>query len=110
MDIFKTTENASRSEIINREVSNIIQENSSTLEMIKDKCTNAFALVWNNPHVTPQEVSTKFGHDAYKLFEVAGLTIQYILALDPTWTPPTPPYEYTINEDGTVLVGEKIEE
>ena len=69
----------------------------------------AFNDFWNNSLVTPQEQCDALGNSAVQFFIVSATTQQYILALKPDWTPPFIPYEFTCNEDGTVVIGNKIE-
>ena len=93
IDIFKTTTEESREQIVLREVESIAVDNSSTLNMLKERFKSSFEKVWANPIASPQDIFDGFGVNAYKLFQVANETAQFIMILDSEWTPPTPPYQ-----------------
>jgi hypothetical protein len=70
-----------------------------------------FEKVWNHPDLTPQEVMDSFGTEAKDLFILSQATCDYLNAIVPgtiTDANSTPPYEYTINDDGTVTIGAKL--
>lgn len=66
----------------------------------------AFDLVWNNPSSTPQDIFDVLGNEAVQLFLQARACIAYLQAVIPGYQEPVPPYQYTLNEDGTVTCGE----
>lgn len=63
---------------------------------------------WNNPIVSPQEHCDALGNKAYQLFQTSAITAKYLMTLNPEFVMPTIPYDFTINEDWTVTIGEKI--
>lgn len=63
---------------------------------------------WNNELVTPQEHCDALWNSAYELFQTSALTAEYLTKLNPDFIIPPVPYEYTINQDWTVTIGEKI--
>jgi hypothetical protein len=70
----------------------------------------AFDMLWNTPDLTAQEVCDSLGNQAYKLFETAMKWIQLIQQFDPNWVYPPAPRFFTVNEDGTVTIGDLVEE
>jgi hypothetical protein len=70
----------------------------------------AFKDFWENEKVTPQEQCDALGDKASQFFQVSQLTQQYIKTLKPDWGEPKMPYEFTVNEDGTVVIGNKIDD
>ena len=67
--------------------------------------------VWNNPSgLTPQEVFDSLGTNAGELFTLSALLVQTVNSVKPNTLNPAQPYEYTINEDGTVTVGDPVVE
>ena len=71
----------------------------------------AFNDFWNNSIVTPQEICDYHGKDAYLLFTVLSDAVDFIVAkLDAEFKLPPIPYEYTINQDGSVTIGAKKEQ
>lgn len=95
---------------INELVDTIIQTNISGLNRLIRNHERNFKLIWNHPEITPQEIFDKFGESAIQLFQASAATQQYIQAVKPDYEPLVPPYNFEINEDGTVTVGEKIGE
>ena len=68
---------------------------------------DGFRAVWG--YTNPQGIFDNLGSQAYKIFQDSK-EIQTLLAkVIPDYEFLTPPYEYTINQDGTVTVGDKIE-
>jgi hypothetical protein len=75
---------------------------------VKQNFLQTFKNVWANPQgLEPQEIFDAFDKDAATLFDIANKTAQFILSVDPDFAVPEIPYLYTINQDGTVTVGEK---
>lgn len=106
MSIFQTPE---QRPVIPKEVqlaTQIKQTNTQTLFMLKMGVTSAFELVWTAPE--PQAVLDQFGTSASQLFQASNAAQQLIKALDPTWVELVPPYEFTVNEDGTITIGDKL--
>lgn len=67
-----------------------------------------FNAIWNNPSLTPQQALDAFGTDASVLFLVNQEIAEILNAIVPgSWTLEIP-YNYTINQDGTVTVGAKV--
>lgn len=95
--------------------------NSRLNGIIKSIHSQIFLKVWCNGYIvkneqdedifnyiiTPQEVFTTYGTDAYKLFQISGGLQQILYVADPTYTVLIPPKQYVINEDGTITVGEE---
>ena len=74
---------------------------------MKGTYLNGFNTVWKHPKLTPQEIFDAFGTDARDLVVSSYGVAQALNAIVPNTITEIPPYEYTINDDGTVTVGEK---
>lgn len=70
----------------------------------------AFNLIWHNPKASPQEMINAFGNEAVQLFILSRTNEEQIKAINPDWEYLVPPYEVTLNEDGTVTIGDLIPE
>ncbi len=101
---------------IEAKVALIIRKNGKLYSNIHARLQSQYNLLWAlptidedgnevPPAVTPQEIMDKLGTQAYKLFESAlGLQTQ-MAAVDPDYVQINVPYNYKINQDGTVTVG-----
>lgn len=67
-----------------------------------------YDMIWKS-NIHPQDFFDVLGSKAVGVFQAAQKVVKHIMEIDPTYTPPAPVYEYTINVDGTVTVGDKIE-
>jgi thioredoxin-related protein len=68
-----------------------------------------FGMVWNGVEgMTHQELFDKFGVEAADLMVFSAQIQQMLVAANPSYVPPQRPNEITINEDGTVTVGDAI--
>jgi len=86
----------------------IVANSTGMFRRMKQEHARIFNLLWNNPKATPQEILDQYGTDAAELFSFS-LQIQTMAkAIDPGYVPLVSPYEYTINRDGTITVGDKI--
>jgi len=68
-----------------------------------------FQQFWENRKVSPQEILDEYGTDAAQLFAYSSQLQALAKGINPDYEPLVPPYAFTINRDGTVTVGEKIE-
>jgi hypothetical protein len=73
------------------------------LQMTKNLHEKSFNLIWQNED--PQAILDLFGTNAAELFYASSETEALIKKRDSAYEAPTVPYEYTVNEDGTVTVG-----
>lgn len=65
--------------------------------------------VWNNPQeLTPQEVFDALGTNSGELFALSTLLVNTVNAAKPGTLVDEHPYNYTINPDGTVTVGDPV--
>ena len=76
--------------------------------MMKQMHTQSFNTVWNNPSYTPQEIVTAFGTDAVALFTLSYQLQEILKAADPNYVILMPTATVTLNEDGTVTIGDSI--
>ena len=87
---------------------NRVKNNSRRIfNNVRQQHTNIFDTIWNNPNgFSPQEVLDEFGTDAVELFTFS-LSIQTMLTqADPTYIYLNTPNLYTLNDNGTVTVGD----
>lgn len=84
------------------------KESQSVLDNYKYNYQRLFNMIWNTK-VHPQDFFDCMGTNAVKVFQAAQETVTYIKKFDPAYTPEAAPYEYVINQDGTVTVGDKLE-
>ncbi len=80
-----------------------------TIENAKVGYRATYDMLWHTPNVHPQEICDILGNEAYKMFENAMRWIQVLQQFDPSWVYPPAPYQFTVNENGTVTIGELIE-
>jgi hypothetical protein len=106
MDIFNIEK--TQEEIKRDEIRRCAEYRKGALEAHTSAYEVAFHEFWNNSIVTPQEQCDALGTNAMQFFITSQTTATYIKTLNPGWTPPEVPYEFTINADGTVLIGDKI--
>ena len=107
MSIFKSVTKTS-AEIAKEQVAAMSQQNDEGLSMLKSSVSSGFLLLWYNDKSTPQDILDQFGTNALELFKMHQSIRAFIRTLDPTYIGLVPPYNFTINQDGTVTVGSKI--
>lgn len=100
MEIFGTLETSNAQQ----EAINLSTKNRVAFDSLKKQYVDSFNCLWSNQNATPQEILDVYGVNAKQLFVVSRATALFIKSLDPSWTPPTLPKEFTINDDGTVTV------
>jgi len=91
------------------EVRRCAEYRKGTLEALTSAFTVSFNDIFNNSILTPQEHFDFFGNNAAQFFQTFTATAQFIKSMNPDFEVPTIPYEYIVNDDGTITVGEKIE-
>lgn len=65
--------------------------------------------VWENPQgLTPQQVFDALGTNGGELFSLSTLLVTTVNTVIPGTLTDTHPYEFTINPDGTVTVGNPV--
>lgn len=70
-----------------------------------------FTLIWDNPKgLTAQEVFDEYGADSVQFFLLSQNIQTMLIQVDPSYTLLVPPFPYTINPDGTVIVDYPIED
>ena len=67
--------------------------------------TQMFDSIWTNSIASPQEVMDAFGVNAISLFVLSSQLQTTLLSIDDTYVPLVPPFEFVINADGTVTIG-----
>jgi hypothetical protein len=81
------------------------------LTRIKSQHQEIMQAVWNNPAgLTPQQVMDAFGSEAAELFQLSDQLLTMLGNVkpdDPYLEEAAAPYNYTINDDGTVTIGDK---
>ena len=92
-------------EKIKARFSNATSRNVNNLERAVHE---SYYLLWRNKDLAPQEIMDSFGTKASTIFLVSLKTQEFIKVINPDYTSLVTPYEYTINVDGTVTVGEEL--
>ena len=103
--MFKTIEKTEEEKLVDL-VNTFNNESVLSLDNVKHNYKRLFDMLWLQDN--PQAFFDLMGNEAYKVFETAQKTVLYIMSIDPTYTQPEAVYEYTVNADGTVTVGDKI--
>jgi hypothetical protein len=96
-----------KEELAKEAVSVFSKESQDVLDNYKYNYQRLFSMIWNTS-VHPQDFFDVLGSQAVSIFQTAQEVVTHIMKLDPSYTPPSAPYEFNINEDGTVTIGEKI--
>jgi len=84
----------------------IVDENTRCLSVMKDTARAVFQLLWHSTDKTPQQVCDMMNTDAAQGFLAHSKLQELIYLIDPTWVPLVPPVSYTVNQNGTVKIGE----
>jgi hypothetical protein len=72
------------------------------------RCKASFDLLWSGKTIEQcQAVLDLFGTSAMDLFIYHSAWQTFLATVDPTYLPLEPPFNFTINEDGTVTLSEK---
>ena len=101
MEIFKQ-EIKTTEEKLDLVYSDIKTQSIRALQRFGQRQRQIFDMIWNGEE-KPQDIFDKFGTDAKDLFIVSKAAEDYQkLALGESYTNLVVPYEFTINEDGTV--------
>jgi len=94
-------------EELNKEVANeFVTYINNVVKGTDNRIKGLANMFWANPAV----ISEALGSDAVKLFQLLGSLEGLLGAYDSDYAPFVVPYEYTINQDGTVTIGDKVEE
>lgn len=104
IEIEKTPEELAKEQVIA-----FSKESQSVLDNYKYNYQRLFNMIWST-QVNPQDFFDVLGSNAASIFATAQKVVMHIIDLDPTYTPPAAPYKYVINQDGTVTVGDKLEQ
>jgi hypothetical protein len=92
-------------EELNKEVANeFVTYLNNVVQGTDNRIKSLASMFWANPVV----ISEALGSDAVKLFQLLGSLEGLLGAYDSDYVPFVVPYEYTINQDGTVTIGDKI--
>ena len=102
-EVNKTTEDIKKAELIR-----CAEYRKGAVDALKSAIIVSFNDFWNNRILTPQEICDANGTDAALLFSLLSDLNEFIKTkLDPSFKLPDIPYEYTINADGTVVIGDR---
>lgn len=96
------------SDSLRQEKTAIVELNKRALTALGNYHKAAFDLVWNNSKFTPGQILDQFGSDAAELFIVSSKVQTLLKEIYPNYEEAVPPYNYTLNQDGTVTVGSKV--
>jgi len=88
----------------------ISRKTFETLQGLIGSYNDIRQMVWNNRQgLTPQEVFDALGTNGAELFQLSGLLVTTVNTAKPDTLDAAQPYEFTINPDGTVTVGDPVE-
>ena len=107
MAIFDEIEKT-KDELVKDEARRFIAHNKKILQDLIINYKHAFWMVWNNPDVTPKEMMDALGTRGRDIFIASSDLQAFIKKMEPSFQDMVPSHEYTINEDGTVTIGEKL--
>lgn len=82
----------------------------AALNLLIMSVKQSYDMIWKSEDHTPQEMFDSFGSDAAQLLLASSETQKLIKKLKPDYQYLKSPNSLTINEDGTVVVGDPIEE
>lgn len=97
-------------ELVKDEVVKIVNYSDNISKGTDNRHKSLWNMIWHNSIATPQEIFDLFGQNAVKLFQLSSALQHLLTEVLNGYEMMSPPYEYTINEDGTVTVGNKIEQ
>jgi hypothetical protein len=101
-------ENITQQEVAATVKDRIVGMSTAMFRRMKQEHARIFHLIWKNPRVTPQEILDEYGEEAGDLFAFSSQIQAMATAIDPNFVALVPPFEYTINPDGTITVGSRI--
>jgi hypothetical protein len=91
----------------NKEIANeFVSYLNKVVEGTDNRIKTLANMFWANPVI----INDILGNDTIKLFQLLGSLEGLLGAYNSDYVPFKVPYEYTINEDGTVTIGDKIED
>lgn len=80
-----------------------------SLDALKARYSTGMNLVWSQEaDIGPKEIFEELGTDGAALFIDGAALAAFILSKDPDWDYPKPTHKYTINEDGSVSIGDPL--
>jgi hypothetical protein len=103
-----TTEDKTQAEKVTRIKGSMVKLASGIYRQTVMLHTRLFNQLWKNPKASPQEILDEYGTEAAQLFSFSSQLQAMALGINPAYEPLVSPYEFTINSDGTVTVGDKI--
>lgn len=92
-------------EELNKEVANdFVTYLNNVVQGTDNRIKSLANMFWANPVA----INEALGNETVKLFQLLGSLESLLGAYDDSYVPFVVPYEYTINQDGTVTIGDKI--
>lgn len=87
----------------------IARKSFETLQGLVGSYNDIRQMAWENrAGLTPQEVFDAIGANGAELFQLSALLVNTVNTAKPDTLDSSQPYEFTINPDGTVTVGDKV--
>lgn len=87
----------------------IKQKSTETLFGLIGTYEELKTIVWENPQgLTPQQVFDSLGTSAGELFQLSAVLVQTVNTVQPNTLDAAQPYQFTVNPDGTVTVGDPV--
>jgi hypothetical protein len=98
-----------KEEKIKDAINNVAQSTGQTLSAVKQRINEGILAMYYSDEYTPQEYINMYGNQGVNLVSTLFASVQFVKALDPSYEPLATGYTpATLNQDGTVTVGEKI--
>jgi hypothetical protein len=102
-NIEKTTEEIAKDSAI--QITNDAEKSVNDTDYKHEQMFKSF---WYPTNCTTQDICNVLGNQAYKIFKDSYETQLYLAKVKPNYVQLVPPREYTINENGSVLIGDWI--
>lgn len=84
----------------------IEQRTFNAYKTLIETYNDLYTKVWENPMgLTPQQVFDELGTEGIELFKLSAILVETVNSAKPGTLSRAQPYEFTINPDGTVIVG-----
>lgn len=89
-------------------IADIKRVNFNMYNNLKIGHTDAFNMIWSNPHYTPKQIIEQgFGAEALALFQLSGGIQQLLATADPSYQPLAPTKSVDIDPNtGVVTIGD----
>lgn len=92
-------------EELNKDIANeFVNYLNNVVQGTDNRIKSLAQMFWNNP----VEINEALGNETGKLFTLLGSLEALLGQFDPSYVPFVVPYKFTVNADGSVVIGDKI--